>query len=72
LIGRQRRRPFIATNGRGFTVSDAGNSISYCAPSPCRSRAVTVNGKSLSEFNKDKETITLKALTGTVAVTVQY
>jgi hypothetical protein len=35
-------------------------------------KAVTVNGKPWTEFNKDKETITLKGLTGTVAVTAQY
>ena len=43
-------------------------------------KAVTVNGPSAgsgqgkpwTEFNKDKETITLKGLTGTVAVTAQY
>ncbi len=29
-------------------------------------------GKPWTEFNKDKETITLKGLTGTVAVTAQY
>jgi hypothetical protein len=35
-------------------------------------KAVTVNAKPWTEFNKDKETITLKDLTGTVAVTAQY
>jgi hypothetical protein len=35
-------------------------------------KSVTVNGKPWTEFNKDKETITLKGLTGTVAVTTQY
>ncbi len=35
-------------------------------------KAVTVNGKPWTEYNKDKETITLKDLTGTVAVTAQY
>jgi len=36
-------------------------------------KAVTVNGKPWTEFNKDKETITLpQGLTGTVAVTAQY
>ena len=35
-------------------------------------KAVTVNGKPWTEFNKDKETITLKDLTGTVTVTAQY
>ena len=35
-------------------------------------KAVTVNGKRWTEFNKDKETIALKGLTGTVAVTAQY
>jgi hypothetical protein len=35
-------------------------------------KSVTVNGKPWTEFNKDKETITLKGLTGPVAVTAQY
>ena len=35
-------------------------------------KAVTVNGKPWTEFNKDKETITLKGLSGNVAVTAQY
>ncbi|MGD0899014.1 MAG: hypothetical protein ABR915_14335, partial [Thermoguttaceae bacterium] len=35
-------------------------------------KSVTVNGKPWTEFNKDKETITLKDLTGAVAVTAQY
>ncbi len=35
-------------------------------------KGVTVNGKSWTKFNKDKETITLKDLTGQVAVTAQY
>jgi len=35
-------------------------------------KSVTINGKPWTEFNKDKETITLKGLTGTVAVTAQY
>ena len=35
-------------------------------------KSVTVNGKPWAEFNKDKETITLKGLTGTVAVTAKY
>jgi hypothetical protein len=35
-------------------------------------KAVTVNGKPWTEYNKDKETITLKGLTGQVAVTAQY
>ncbi len=30
------------------------------------------NGKPWTEFNPDKETIVLKDLTGTVAVTAQY
>ena len=33
---------------------------------------MTVNGKPWTEYNKDKETITLKGLTGTVAVTATY
>ena len=35
-------------------------------------KAVTVNGKAWTEYNKEKETITLKDLTGPVAVTTQY
>ena len=35
-------------------------------------KSVTVNGKPWTEFNKDKETIALKGLTGNVAVTAQY
>ena len=35
-------------------------------------KGVTVNGKPWTEFNKDKETITLKGLTGTAAVTATY
>jgi hypothetical protein len=35
-------------------------------------KGVTVNGKPWTEFNPEKETITLKGLTGTVAVTAQY
>jgi hypothetical protein len=35
-------------------------------------KAVTVNGKPWTEFNKDKETITLKGLTDQVTVTTQY
>jgi hypothetical protein len=35
-------------------------------------KGVTVNGKPWTEFNKDKETITLKGLTGQVTVTAQY
>jgi hypothetical protein len=35
-------------------------------------KRVTVNGKPWSEFNQDQETISLKGLTGAVAVTAQY
>ncbi len=35
-------------------------------------QAVTVNGKPWTLYDKDKETITLKDLTGTVTVTAQY
>lgn len=35
-------------------------------------KGVAVNGKPWTEFDKDKETITLKGLTGTVAVTATY
>jgi hypothetical protein len=35
-------------------------------------KSVTMNGKKWKGFDKDKETITLKGLTGTVAVTAKY
>jgi hypothetical protein len=35
-------------------------------------KGVTVNGEPWTSYGKDKETITLKGLTGTVAVTAQY
>jgi hypothetical protein len=35
-------------------------------------KVVTVNGTPWTEFNPDKETITLKGMTGTVTVTAQY
>ena len=35
-------------------------------------KSVTVNGKEWKDFNKDKETIELNGLTGTVAVTARY
>jgi hypothetical protein len=35
-------------------------------------KTVTVNGRPWTEFNKDKETITLRDLTGTVTVTAQF
>jgi hypothetical protein len=35
-------------------------------------QGVTVNGKPWTGFDRDKETITLKGLTGTVAVTAKY
>jgi len=35
-------------------------------------KAVTVNGKPWTSYDKDKETITLRGLTGTVTVTAQY
>jgi hypothetical protein len=41
-------------------------------PKAAPMKGVTVNGKPWTEFNKDKETIALKGLAGTVAVTVQY
>jgi hypothetical protein len=41
-------------------------------PTKVAMKGATVNGKPWTEFNKDKETITLKGLTGTVAVTAQY
>ncbi|MGD0899761.1 MAG: hypothetical protein ABR915_18160, partial [Thermoguttaceae bacterium] len=41
-------------------------------PKSATIKSVTVNGKPWSEFNKDKETIALKGLSGTAAVTAQY
>ena len=42
-------------------------------PKSAPTKSVTVNGKPWTEFNKDKETITLpRDLTGTVAVTAHY
>ena len=41
-------------------------------PKAAPMKSVTVNGKPWTEFNKDKETIALKGLTGQVAVTAQY
>jgi len=35
-------------------------------------KGVTVNGKKWKAFDKDKETIELKGLTGTVSVTARY
>lgn len=35
-------------------------------------KSVTVNGKNWKDFNPEKETITLKGLTGTVTVTAKY
>lgn len=35
-------------------------------------KSVTINGKEWTEFNNDKETITLKGLAGTVSVTARY
>jgi hypothetical protein len=35
-------------------------------------KGVTVGGKDWKDFNKDKETIERKGLTGTVAVTAKY
>ena len=35
-------------------------------------KGVTVNGNPWTGFNKTKETITLKGLTGTIAVTAEY
>jgi hypothetical protein len=35
-------------------------------------KSVTVSGKERKEFDKDKETIELKGLTGTAAVTAKY
>lgn len=41
-------------------------------PASAPIKSVTVNGKPWTDFNQDKETITLKDLTGTDTVTAQY
>lgn len=41
-------------------------------PASAPIKSVTVNGNSWKNFNKDKETVTLKDLTGDVTVTTQY
>jgi hypothetical protein len=41
-------------------------------PKSAPMKSVAVNGKPWTEFNKEKEAITLKGLTGQVAVTAQY
>jgi hypothetical protein len=41
-------------------------------PTSAPIKAVTVNGKPWTEFNADKETITLKGLNGTVTVSARY
>ncbi len=41
-------------------------------PTSAPIKSVTVNGNSWKDFNKDKETVTLKDLTGDVTVTTQY
>jgi len=46
--------------------------LRFRRPKTAPIKSVTVNGRPWTEFNKDKETITLKGLTGTVAVTAQY
>ena len=47
-------------------------SESWRRSGPARDRRKQPSGKLWTEFNKAKETITLKGLTGTVAVTAQY
>ena len=46
--------------------------LSLRHPKTAPIKNVTVNGKGWKEYNNDKEYITLKGLTGTVAVTAQY
>lgn len=41
-------------------------------PTAAPIKSVTVNGKDWKAFDKDKETIELKGLTGRVAVTAAY
>ncbi len=77
-----------ARRTRGLRVSVAGLArkapkevvLRFGHPKSAPVKAVTVNGPSAgsgdaqpwTEFNKDKETITLKGLTGAVTVTAQY
>ena len=46
--------------------------VRFRHPTTAPIKSVTVNGKEWKDFNKDKEYIILKGLTGTVAVTAQY
>jgi len=46
--------------------------VRFRHPKTAPIKSVTVNGKDWKDFNQDKETITLKNLTGTVKVTAQY
>jgi hypothetical protein len=46
--------------------------VRFRHPTTAPIKSVTVNGKEWKDFNKDKEVIILKGLTGTVAVTAQY
>ena len=46
--------------------------VRFRHPTTAPIKSVTVNGKDWKDFNKDIETITLKGLTGAVAVTAQY
>ncbi len=57
----------VTVNGPSATSTGSGQAGSTGSP-----QAGSGQGKPWTEFNKDKETITLKGLTGTVAVTAQY
>ncbi len=46
--------------------------VRFRHPKSAPIKAVTVNGEPWTEFNQDKETITLKGLSGTVSITAQY
>jgi len=65
-------RPPAPDEGGRAGKAPNGVLLRFRHPKSAPIRSVTVNGKPWTEFNKDKETIALKGLTGTVAVTAQY
>ena len=52
--------------------SPASIILRFRHPKAAPIKGVTVNGKEWSDFEQEKETITVKGLTGTVAVTAKY
>jgi hypothetical protein len=63
-----------APDGTGGRAGKAPKEVvlRFRHPKSAPMKGVTVKGKPWAEFDKDKETIILKGLTGTVAVTAQY